>query len=170
MSTLIAGATVTCTDSGQLNGTAATTHEAQIDWFGTVRGRIGYLITPETLLYGTGGLAYGRVAVSGKIEVTGAYPTFAGPPSPLPPGFATFSGSNVNVGFSVGGGIEGSAWLPQNWTWKLEYLYVDLGSIDTTTFLSAFGDIRFAPTNVTITTDTHFIDNIVRFGMNYKFN
>jgi hypothetical protein len=26
-----------------------------------------------------------------------------------------------------------SYWLPPNWTWKLEYLYLDLGSIDTTT-------------------------------------
>src|SRR6516164_1812218 len=37
------------------------------------------------------------------------------------------------LGFSVGGGMEGrlSYWLPPNWTWKLEYLYLDLGSLDT---------------------------------------
>jgi outer membrane immunogenic protein len=27
-----------------------------VDWFGTVRGRLGYLISPSILLYGTGGL------------------------------------------------------------------------------------------------------------------
>jgi hypothetical protein len=30
-------------------------------WFGTVRGRIGYAIWPTVMLYGTGGLAYGRL-------------------------------------------------------------------------------------------------------------
>ena len=33
----------------------------KIDWFGTVRGRIGYLADPKLLLYVTGGLAYGDV-------------------------------------------------------------------------------------------------------------
>src|SRR5262249_59128619 len=32
---------------------------ADLNWFGTVRGRLGYLITPNLLLYVTGGLAYG---------------------------------------------------------------------------------------------------------------
>jgi outer membrane immunogenic protein len=31
----------------------------KLDWFGTVRGRIGLLASPSILLYGTGGLAYG---------------------------------------------------------------------------------------------------------------
>ena len=31
-----------------------------IDWFGTVRGRLGVLATPQWLLYATGGLAYGQ--------------------------------------------------------------------------------------------------------------
>ncbi|WP_204277303.1 outer membrane protein, partial [Klebsiella oxytoca] len=30
-----------------------------IGWFGTVRGRVGFLIDPQWLLYATGGLAYG---------------------------------------------------------------------------------------------------------------
>ncbi|MBU3537081.1 hypothetical protein KHT87_21910, partial [Alkalihalobacillus clausii] len=36
-----------------------------IDSFGTARGRIGYLVTPQFLLYGTGGLAFGDTTVSG---------------------------------------------------------------------------------------------------------
>ena len=39
------------------------------------------------------------------------------------------SGSKTKLGWTVGAGIEGAAFLP-NWTWKAEYLYVDLGKID----------------------------------------
>src|SRR5205823_13998737 len=35
--------------------------ETKLAWFGTVRGRIGVTVTPDLLLYGTGGLAYGHV-------------------------------------------------------------------------------------------------------------
>ena len=38
-----------------LNGTAATAYDATISWFGTVRGRLGYLVNDQVLLYGTGG-------------------------------------------------------------------------------------------------------------------
>jgi outer membrane immunogenic protein len=52
-----------CFQNGTLNGTAVTTYEAKIKWFGTVRGRVGYLISDQVLFYGTGGLAYGGVDV-----------------------------------------------------------------------------------------------------------
>src|SRR5450631_4892701 len=38
-----------------------TTGSQRLDWIGTLRGRAGYLVTPSTLLYATGGLAYGGV-------------------------------------------------------------------------------------------------------------
>src|SRR5260221_3293174 len=41
--------------------------ERKLEWFGTVRGRLGYLVTPDLLLYGTGGLAYGKTSASGSI-------------------------------------------------------------------------------------------------------
>ena len=85
-------------------GTAMTSYQAEIDWFGTVRARLGYLMTDQVLIYGTGGLAYGRVSVSGSTNV------FATPsPSSLPlvSQAVGFGASKTNVGFSVGGGIEG---------------------------------------------------------------
>ncbi len=33
----------------------------EMDYFGTVRGRLGWLAYPSLLVYGTGGLAYGGV-------------------------------------------------------------------------------------------------------------
>jgi outer membrane immunogenic protein len=40
---------------------AVTGSNVDLSWFGTVRGRVGYLITPTLLIYGTGGFAYGQV-------------------------------------------------------------------------------------------------------------
>jgi outer membrane immunogenic protein len=71
-----------------------------LPWFGTVRGRAGYLVTPTLLLYGTGGFAYG--------------------------GVQAFQQSNTSTGWTAGGGVEWM-FLP-HWTAKLEYLYVDLDS------------------------------------------
>jgi outer membrane immunogenic protein len=60
--------------------TQTTTAEESTDWYGTVRGRAGWLATPNLLLFGTGGFAYGRVAESANYALTGlaaAFPTFA---------------------------------------------------------------------------------------------
>ena len=71
-----------------------------LPWFGTVRGRAGYLITPTLLLYGTAGFAYG--------------------------GVEAFRRSNTSTGWTAGGGVE---WLfAPHWSAKVEYLYVDLAS------------------------------------------
>ena len=116
----------------------------KIDWFGTVRGRAGVLLTPKVLLYATGGLAYGEVNSS---ETVGG---------PLP---AAFSSSTTNVGWTVGAGIEGA--IGGNWTAKLEYLYVDLGTVS--------GSFTLPSTNV-ISYSSHITDNILRVGVNYRFD
>ena len=66
--------------------------------------------------------------------------------------------------------------MPTGWTWKVEYLYVDLGSLDTAApFPGVFvpgGNPLFpstSPFTGAITTHTRFTDNIVRVGLNYKF-
>ena len=49
---------------GGVSGVLSQTIEAKIQWFGTVRGRAGFLISPTLMLYGTGGLAYGKVSAT----------------------------------------------------------------------------------------------------------
>ena len=39
----------------------------KLDWFGTVRGRLGWTVTPEMMIYATGGLAYGELNDGGSI-------------------------------------------------------------------------------------------------------
>jgi outer membrane immunogenic protein len=120
----------------------------KIDWFGTVRGRAGVLVTPTVLLYGTGGLAYGEVKTS---EAIGLVPSL-------------FSTTATNVGWTVGAGIEGA--IGGNWTAKLEYLYVDLGKVSGS-FLTPFAAIP--PGVISANYSSRITDNIVRVGVNYRF-
>ncbi len=91
---------------------AITGANISLPWFGTVRGRVGYLFTPTLLLYGTAGFAYGQVDA--------------------------FSFNNTRTGWTAGGGLE---WMfAPHWSAKVEYLYVDLSSNGTTgTFGYTYG-------------------------------
>lgn len=48
----------------------AGTSSTRLDWFGTGRGRVGVLVAPSFLLYGTGGVAFGDV----RHTFTGGFP------------------------------------------------------------------------------------------------
>ena len=97
-------------------------------WFGTVRGRAGYAFN-NIYLYGTGGLAFGEL----RAETFGLTET------------------HTNVGWTVGVGAEFG--LVQNWTAKIEYLYVDLS------------DSRFTITGL----PNGYQFGLVRLGVNYRF-
>lgn len=90
--------------------------DQKLDWFGTVRGRIG-LASGPVLSYVTGGLAYGGV----KTSVTESLPGPGGAVSVASAGI-----SDTRTGWTIGSGVEAA--LGGNWTGKLEYLYVDLGT------------------------------------------
>ena len=86
-----------------------------IDWYGTVRGRAGWSSGPF-LLYGTGGLAYGRQDLSSTLTA-GAIG--------LATGAQTLSD---RAGWVAGTGIS-YLWTP-NVALNVEYQYVDLGGIN----------------------------------------
>jgi len=71
--------------------------------------------------------------------------------------------NRVNARFdrAAGGGIEGR--LAGNWTAKIEYRYVDLGTV-TTIPAPAPGATTAAAFNSRVT------DNLLRVGVNYKFD
>jgi len=103
-------------------------------WLSTVRGRAGYAFG-GVLPYVTGGLAVGDIRAS-------------------TPGFATQSATNA--GWTLGGGIEAA--LSQNWSAKVEYLYVDLGKFNCGVNCGGF-----------TTDNVSFHTNLLRAGLNYKF-
>jgi outer membrane immunogenic protein len=145
-----------------VTGTVVTNYATNIDWFGTVRGRIGYVWgNGQVLTYVTGG-AYGEVKINGTS-------TASGTSSDLPFSLTqTFGHSQVNTGWVVGYGTEGviDFWGARNWTWKVEGLYMDLGTLDTTGVTTAHS---VPLTGGQLTTHTHFTDGILRGGLNYKF-
>jgi outer membrane immunogenic protein len=97
-------------------------------WFGTVRGRAGYALN-NILFYATAGLAFG--------ELRGQ--TFG------------LTEAHTTAGWTVGAGAE--VGLTQNWSAKLEYLYIDLSTS------------QFAITGVS----NGYSASVVRAGVNYRF-
>jgi len=97
----------------------STTATDKIDYetngYGTVRARLGYAVD-NVLLYGTGGLAYGKTKIKQKLDVSddaGDYATWQG------------QEDGWNAGWTAGGGIE---YAQGRWVLGAEYLYVDLGT------------------------------------------
>ena len=138
--------------------------------FGTARARGGVLVK-DTMWYATGGLAWGTV--EDNIAFVSSTPAFA-PANGAGP-FVNSSGSfsTTRVGWTLGGGAETK--LDSHWSAKLEYLYVDLGSVNETLAIpinSAFtplGAAFLTGATAAATRSSHITDNIVRAGVNYKF-
>jgi outer membrane immunogenic protein len=136
----------------------------RLNWFGTVRGRFGYVAGPA-LLYLTGGLAYGQVERQANIAGS---TLFIG-------GFSgSFDNTTTKVGWTLGGGLEAklAGWFPSwmgswnGWSGKIEYLYIDLGHFTDNLneiYVSGFpGAVRTVSGNMR--------ENIFRIGLNYQFH
>lgn len=93
------------------------TDKSTLDWFGTVRGRVGYAFD-RTLVYATGGLAYGHIADETSCT-KGAQAQFTCPIT----GFGKHE--TDATGYVVGGGAEYK--FNPAWSVKAEYQYIDLG-------------------------------------------
>jgi outer membrane immunogenic protein len=140
--------------------TGTITSSKDLRWLGTVRGRLGFLAAPSFLVYGTGGLAYGKVEATTTIseDISFGNPTIG-------------SFSDTRTGWTVGGGVE---WMfAPNWSVKAEYLYYDLGQVTwSLPDINQFG--FFAPPIPPILqtasqSTTRFNGNIVRAGINWHF-
>jgi outer membrane immunogenic protein len=93
------------------NPTANTV--SSIDWYGTVRGRLGWATGP-VMFYGTGGLAYGRTAVNSTLSDNFVLQSL------------NSQSSSVKAGWVAGVGLE--YLLRPNLILNVGYQYVDLGT------------------------------------------
>jgi outer membrane immunogenic protein len=133
------------------------TGSQKIDWFGTVRGRLGWLPVNPLLVYATGGLAYGHT----RTDVS-----FASAIGPLT-GAAAVSQDDTRAGWTIGGGLE---WMfAPNWSLKGEYLYYDLCTVTLNSTVNVFVAGNVLQTSTGIQSDAHYHGNIVRGGVNYHF-
>jgi len=139
----------------------SATSTKSVDWYGTVRGRIGVApFIPNLLLYGTGGFAYGGVNHGVGFSDIYSYVSAAGGPSSI----ATAQYDSTSTGWTAGGGIE---WSPTGfpaWSVKVEYLYVDLGNTSVSG-VSVGGNPVYG---ATYNSPTRF--HTVRAGLNWHFN
>jgi outer membrane immunogenic protein len=117
-------------------------YRSNLDYFGTVRGRLGYTYG-STLFYFTGGFAYGGIE-----KVTNAYGS----------GFLDAKLNTVATGYVLGGGLEYK--LTPKWSLKAEYQYLNFGKNDVCAS-PAFQ--CFGASNPTKDDDYH----TVRVGLNY---
>jgi outer membrane immunogenic protein len=130
-----------------------TTYKSSLDWFGTLRGRVGYA-ADRTLVYATGGLAYGHISdeISGKATPSGGGGDCGAaddcvPSTPIDL-YKQKHGTDA-TGYVLGGGVEHK--FNQAWSVKAEYQYLNLGQ-----------DSHFA--NVT---NEDYAVSTARLGLNY---
>lgn len=144
---------------------ATITLNERLEWFGTVRGRVGVTTAPTFLTYITGGLAYGQVKVDTRVQGVNVFGTPGANGATFGAVDQTFGTTKTQVGFVLGGGVESV--LTGNWTGRIEYLYVDLGTVS-----GSFATSLIAPGGgpVIAAFSSHVTDHIVRVGVSYTFH
>jgi outer membrane immunogenic protein len=143
------GADVSAGFAGRLlaDGDLLDAHQS-FNYFGTVRGRIGFAFY-RGLIYVTGGFAYGGVRDQLLVSNPGS-------------GFsANLHNDDTRTGSVIGGGVELA--LAPHWSVKVEYQYIDLGSERLT--------VSLPPNGSTITSNKLMdITGTARIGLNYRFD
>ncbi len=153
--------------AGEINNAALTSPQgfgsvsasSSLDWFGTVRGRLGVTVLNGGLLYATGGFAYGSI----EDKLSGAFAS----------GLSDSHSSNETAtGYVVGGGLEYA--LSRSISVKVEYQYMDLGSTTLTggtdgLFVDPFshGSGKWACISTANKLEADHTYNTVRVGLNY---
>jgi len=120
---------------------------AKQTWDGGVRGRLGYLLTPSVLLFGTGGGSW----IHDELTATCSAATCG-----------AVLGSNVSterLGWTVGGGVEWA--MSPNWLLRGEYRYADYGTSRQTLFVGVPGSVSVIDSKLTTQTGLA--------GLAYKF-
>jgi outer membrane immunogenic protein len=132
-------------------GTSYTSAQAMDrDWLATLRARLGFDVG-GAFVYATGGAAFGDVGYAASFS-----DTF----TPIPT--QTFSRDGTEVGWTVGGGLEFG--LGATTSAKIEYLYVDLGSVGVAGTLPGSGG-----TTAPLSSSASFVQHVARIGLNLHF-
>jgi outer membrane immunogenic protein len=124
---------------------------SHLDAVATLRARIGFAWTPNTLLYFTGGGAWGRTSYSSTdVFILGC------------PACASTSFSNTGSGYVLGGGFEWAPWS-NNWILRAEFLFYNLAGATGAGFAPGFAAPAAHPAWSSISVSSG------RAGLSYKF-
>lgn len=144
---------------------------AKVDNLASVRARLGFLVLPSLMLYGTGGGAWAEA----KVDVNGSaiFTNAALPISLRGTQFASLSASGDKTfsGWVIGGG--GEFMITRNILLRVEYLHYDFGSKTVT----VSGDINraafpgFPAVSAPVSADvkTSLTTDVIRGGVSFKF-
>ncbi len=144
----IAGIPGTYTAGGAAAAIAADSTSVGLGWDASVRARLGLLVGPAWLVYGTVGIAWQHIEFGASCALAGGYCTAA----------RAQTHDVTRVGWTAGVGVEGA--LSANWLARVEYRYADFDNAGHT-FFSSSGDDVFM--DVKVRTHTAL------FGLAYKF-
>ena len=123
--------------------TTMASYQQDMQWYGTVRGRLGYA-AGGWLAYATAGYAYTQLETRSNARVGAAS--------------ASVNDSQFRNGWTVGGGVE--TMITPMISARLEYMYLDFGN-QTTTWQAAASPAFSNTSNLTM--------NVVRAGVNLRF-
>ena len=140
------------------SGRAADSFALRTSWDGSARGRVGFLVTPTTLVYATGGAAWQHFGVTSTCASAACMPSAFMP--------VVVTNSTTRAGWTIGGGVETALW--SNWFVRAEYRYADFGSSPVTIARIAnpanAGNTQVDNLNIALRT------HAATFGLAYKFD
>jgi outer membrane immunogenic protein len=141
----ISGTCALCVFQAQFNSRLKT------DWLTTAAARVGF-VHDRTMIFVKGGGAWAR----NEYEASYFFP-FARPDIP------NLDADETRGGWMLGTGVEHAFY--GNWSAKVEYDYIDLGTKTVDFGLNA----SFTDPGVTVTYDIRQRIHLVKFGLNFRF-
>jgi outer membrane immunogenic protein len=141
-----------------LTGRGDDSFTVKTNWDASLRARLGFLVTPSTLLYATGGVAWLGIEQTSVCGPTDSCTSFGFRPNVI-------NHSDTLTGWTIGGGMETMLW--RNWLLRAEYRYADFGSITNTDVHNCCGG--GATTVQTAVYDSNFVTHTWTLGLAYKF-
>jgi outer membrane immunogenic protein len=127
--------------------------EMELGLDGSLRGRLGYLVSPTVLVYGTGGVAFQEAEASATCPADGEVCNPA-------TGTITTSSSDTLLGWTIGGGVEAAVF--GNWLVRADYRYSDFEDFNVTA-MQVSEDSFGAEADISVDTHTFGV------GIGYKF-
>jgi outer membrane immunogenic protein len=123
---------------------------AKEGWDGSLRARLGFLVSPTWLVYATGGAAWQQFSLTAICSA---------PTGPWCIANRSEAASWTRVGWTLGGGVE--TMLGGNWFARADYRYADFGTVTKTFFVSAPADA--------VTMSEPLRTHTATLGLAYKF-